>query len=353
MTSQHGASETYYPWFDWLRAVLAITVMFGHDGLIPWLYSGDLAVKVFFALSGWLIGGILMRTERSELPRFYFNRAIRIWVPYYFALAMLLGVSLLRDPVTGKWLEFVFYKLTFVYNWFGTNQLATSIDAMPERGTGNHFWSVNAEEQFYLLAPLLLVLLSDRWGRSIIVWCMLAALAWLSRQYASIVFGVVAAVFAYSKPGILRGAPSRVLLGVVALASAGAMAFNFHYQLIAPFFSICVVLLLAIPGSRQPLGEIAGGMSYPLYLNHWIGGYATNALLQPFGLRGSVAGHILSTLLNISFAIALYWYMDRRILIHRHQWYSKRRGLFAMRIAYLLVVVGFLVGITLLLQPEF
>lgn len=350
MTSQHAAPPTYYPWFDWLRALLAMVVMMGHDGLIPWSHSGDLAVKVFFALSGWLIGGILLQTERGDLPRFYFNRAIRIWAPYFLALALLLCASLLREPVTGKWLEFVFYKLTFVYNWFGASQLATSIDAMPERGTGNHFWSVNAEEQFYLLAPLLLVVSSQRFGRSIIVWVALATLAWLSRQYASIVFGVVAALAAHTEPGLFQSSRVRVLLGLIALASASALAVNFQYDLISPFLAISTVLLLAVPGPRQPWGEIAGGMSYPLYLNHWIGVYVANALLQPFGLRGSMAGHALSTLLNIALGVVLYLYMDRQLLNRRSAWYTRSRGMWVTRVAYLTVAIGLLVGIALSLQ---
>lgn len=350
MTARHADAPTYYPWFDWLRALLAMVVMMGHDGLIPWHYSGDLAVKVFFALSGWLIGGILLHTERGNLPRFYFNRAIRIWVPYFLALVLLLCASLIREPVTGKWLEFVFYKLTFVYNWFGTSQLATNVESMPLRGTGNHFWSVNAEEQFYLLAPLLLVLSSKRFGRSLIVWVALASLAWLSRQYASILFGVVAAVAANAEPGMFQSARARALLGVTALASAAALAFNFHYELISPFLAISTVLLLAVPGPRQPLGEIAGGMSYPLYLNHWIGVFVANALLQPFGLRGSMAGHALSTLLNIALAVVLYLYMDRQLLNRRDGWYTRSRGLWVTRVAYLMVALGLLVGVALSLQ---
>ncbi|WP_368509181.1 acyltransferase family protein [Aliiglaciecola sp. 1_MG-2023] len=60
-----------------------------------------MAVDIFFALSGWLIGGILLETKRKDLPRFYFNRAIRIWVPYYIALILLLLLSLMTDPLDG------------------------------------------------------------------------------------------------------------------------------------------------------------------------------------------------------------------------------------------------------------
>jgi peptidoglycan/LPS O-acetylase OafA/YrhL len=150
--------------------------MFYHDGAIGWHHAGNFAVQVFFALSGWLIGGILLKMDPSGLPRFFFNRAIRLWIPYYIALFCLLFVSVIREPITYKWLEIVAYKVTFVYNLFGTPQLLEFAAMMPQKGTLTHVWSVNAEEQFYLLAPLLLVLLAKQFGRSTLVWAFIAFL---------------------------------------------------------------------------------------------------------------------------------------------------------------------------------
>jgi len=120
------AVAKYYGWFDWLRFALALVVLLYHDGIFRWEQAGNFGVQVFFALSGWLIGGILCKTERSALKRFYFNRALRIWCPYLLALTFLVMGSLLHDHLTSKWLEIVFYKFTFVYNLFGTPQLARS-----------------------------------------------------------------------------------------------------------------------------------------------------------------------------------------------------------------------------------
>lgn len=330
----------YYPWFDWLRAVLAIVVMIGHDGLIPWKGSGNFAVQVFFALSGWLIGSILVDTERRNLPHFYFNRAVRIWVPYYLALALLVAASLLRDPVDAKWIEFIVYKLTFVYNWFGTPQLATHVQQMPLAGTGNHFWSVNAEEQFYLMAPLLLVLTVPRIGRSVVAWLVIAVAAWWMHASASIVFGVTAAVVARFHPHFFSLPAVRAVALVVGLAAAAGIAMDGDYWLLAPPVAICIVLLLARKGQRQRLGAIAGGMSYPLYLNHWIGVYVANAALKPFGLRESAIRHVVSTLVNFAIAIGLYWCVDRRLLARRHAYYTPARGRLATAMAYGTIVVG-------------
>ena len=344
-------TSVYYPWFDWLRAILAITVMLGHDRLIPWSHSGDFAVKVFFALSGWLIGGVLMNTPRHQLTRFYFNRAVRIWVPYYFGLALLLVASLLQQPVvTAKWFEIVTYQLTFVYNLFGRHQLEQYANAMPLRGTGNHFWSVNAEEQFYLLAPLLLVLAPRRFGRSVAVWVLLALAASASSQYSTVVLGVGAAVIAHRHPGVFSGQWIRMAIAALAVVLTTAVASTLMYDGLAPLLATCIVLLLAVEGRRQPIGVVAGGMSYPLYLNHWIGGFAARALLTPFGLRESVLTHVVSNSLNIGLAVGLYWYVDRQLLLHRSRFYTPRLGLIATRIAYAIVLSGLVCGLILMAQ---
>lgn len=75
-----------YAAFEVLRFLLAFTVLLSHKGVLTWENAGNLAVQVFFALSGWLVGSILCRTDRSELSRFYFNRATRIWIPYFFTV---------------------------------------------------------------------------------------------------------------------------------------------------------------------------------------------------------------------------------------------------------------------------
>jgi peptidoglycan/LPS O-acetylase OafA/YrhL len=338
----------YYPWFDWLRLLLAGAVLLSHEGLIAgWPMAGNFAVKVFFALSGWLIGGLLLETRRAELPRFYFNRALRIWCPYFLALAFLVGASLWRDPVTAKWSEFVFYKATFVYNLFGLPQLAEHGQEMPLGGTGSHFWSVNAEEQFYLLAPLLLVLAPPRYGRSVIVWIALAALAWVSGTYASIVFGVLAAVIMHKYGAFHESRWTRFAAGLIATMCAVGFALGMSYESLAPICSIAVVLLFAVHGPQHAWGRIAGGMSFPLYLNAWIAVFASHALFKRIGMAESFAQHASTILLSLIIAAALYCYLDRRILDRRRQIYTPSRARAAIAIAYSLVVIGICVGLVL------
>jgi peptidoglycan/LPS O-acetylase OafA/YrhL len=322
--------------------------MFHHDGLNNiWPQAGNFAVQVFFALSGWLIGGLLMHLKASDVPRFYFNRAVRIWIPYFIAFALLVGASLLRDPVTNKWIEFVFYKFSFVYNIFGPSQLACCKQDMPLAGTGNHFWSVNAEEQFYLLAPLILVFVPSRYGRSVVVWGALALVAWVSKTYASIVFGVLAAVIESQFGIISRYKRLHLIYAICVAVSIYSFYVGWQYELIVPFCSIALVLLLAKKGGQNRLGTLVGGISYPLYLNHWIGVFVMNAIMKPFELQGSFLRHILSAIVNITFAALLYWWVDRSVLALRPRIYTEIRGRRAMVLAYGMVAIGICVGVFL------
>lgn len=337
----------YYPYFDYLRISLAMVVMLHHDGLFPWQHSGNLAVQVFFALSGWLIGGILLRLSSADLPRFYFNRAVRIWIPYFLAFSLLIALSLLRDPIDAKWAEIVFYKFSFVYNIFGTPQLAEYKAAMPLDGTGSHFWSVNAEEQFYLIAPLLLVLAAARYGRTVLLWSLVALAAWITNQYASIAFGVLAAVVVFHHGDVhLTPAARWSVLGITATAALGMYA-GFDYDLLAPAFSIGVVLLLAVNGPQNQIGKFLGGMSYPLYLNHWIGVFVGHALLTPFGLRDAGIRVLLSALVSLGIAAALYWWVDRRMLSMRGQMYSHTRAAVITVMAYATMITGIVIGMAI------
>jgi peptidoglycan/LPS O-acetylase OafA/YrhL len=351
LASPIARAPNYYPWFDWLRLVLAGAVLLSHEGLIAaWPQAGNFAVQVFFAMSGWLIGGILLNTEKNELSRFYLNRALRIWCPYFLALGLLVAASLLRDPVTAKWIEFVFYKATFVYNLFGVPQLAKHVQEMPMAGTGNHFWSVNAEEQFYLLAPLLLVLAPSRYGRSVTLWITLAVLAWFSGTYASIVFGVLAAVIMHNHGAFHESHWTRLGAGLAATLCALGLAAGMNYESLAPICSIAVVLLFAVKGPQHVWGRFAGGMSFPLYLNAWIAVFITQALFKRLGMASTFAHHASTLVLSLIIAASLYWNFDRRILNRRRQIYTPGRARATIAIAYTSVAIGVFIGLILALR---
>ncbi|WP_256996574.1 acyltransferase family protein [Methylococcus capsulatus] len=339
--------HVYFPWFDWLRITLATTVLLYHEGLLAWSRVGNFSVQVFFALSGWLIGWILLNTEKKDIPHFYFNRAIRIWLPYFLTLILLVSASILHDKITPKWWEFVIYKSLFVYNWFGTRQLDTFLQEMPLQGTGNHFWSINTEEQFYLFAPIPLVLVNKRFGQNLLIWVAIALIAWLTKDYASIALGVLAAVAVKQYGNFHETTKARVILFITAIASMVTMLLNDNlYAKVAPFCAVSIVLLLSIRGEKNHLGKFMGGISYPLYLNAWIGGFIANAFAKHIIAVTPNVKHGIAILLSFLIASTLYWFIERPMLNMRAKLYSGRLAKLVVLVGYLSIFAGIGFGLS-------
>ncbi|MBL1321897.1 MAG: acyltransferase [Methylophaga sp.] len=338
----------YFLLFDWLRIILAIIVALGHDDVIQWQHAGNLSVQVFFALSGWLIGGILLGTKEEELPRFFFNRVTRIWIPYLIAIFLMICASFLKDDLTAKWLEIVFYKITFVYNLFGTSQLEEFKHLMPLQGSVSHFWSICAEEQFYLLAPLIIVLMPVRIGKSLLLWLIISMLAISFNAYAAIALGVLASILKASFGNWHMSNKSIVLLCISLFMSITFMYVESTlYIYVAPIFSIVLVLLLARPGPKNKISQFLGGMSYPFYLNHWIGIFCAHAILDPFGMRDGSLSKVIALALNLIIAAVLYYLVDSNIRKYRTSWFTFSRGISSTVAAYGLMIMGLFGGLVI------
>ena len=347
-------SDAYFPLFDWLRFAMASLVLASHSGLLPsYEHAGNFGVQVFFALSGWLIGGILLRIKKEQLPKFYFNRVVRIWVPYYLAFLFLILASLLHDKQIGlKWLEFVCYKATFVWNIFGTPQLNAAIDKMPLKGTGNHFWSVNLEEQFYLIVPFFLVLL-PRLGRNLLLWGLFASIACsFGSNSAAVVLGVFFAVLHEKIPYFHLRSPWRLIILLVLVISSILIFITDYYFKIAPIAGATIVLLLAVPGKKSAAGGLFGGLSYQLYLNQWIGGFFVQATFLTLGLsKTNFLVMPLSIVFDIFLAGGLYIFIDRKLLAARSRLYTPTIGKSAMITGYVTVTTGLVFGSALKMFP--
>ncbi|MEM9494482.1 MAG: acyltransferase [Pseudomonadota bacterium] len=342
-----GATANYFPGFDWLRLTLAMMVALSHDNAPLGHNAADFAVQVFFALSGWLIGGILLNSRREDLPRFYFNRAARIWIPYYFAVALLFGLSFVRDPVGASWFEYLFYDITYTHNWFISPRIGEIAKDLPLEGTNNHFWSLSVEEQFYLVAPLLIIF--TRWGRSPFAWGVIAIAAIAANfWYGSIALGVLAVILHHRvKDWHLRPEARAAILGVLVVCVGIYLANHELYRFVAPFASVAIVLLLAKPGAKSRIGAFAGGISYPLYLNHWIGIFATHEVLERAAFIGEAGSIVLGGVLNLLVASLFFVAIDEQVRKRRSALFSPQLGKAAAVVAYTLVIVGAIGGLGL------
>jgi peptidoglycan/LPS O-acetylase OafA/YrhL len=158
-TATAPATSRRQPELMGLRAVLIGFVITKHWTLVAFPF-GELGRLPLFVLSGYLISGIIWKTEiywaggRARLRRlgvFYTRRFLRIIPPYYASLALgaLLPLAALHQ-----------YPGWFVLPL--ANVLCYRLGHWPE-GVG-HYWTLAVEEQFYFIWPLLLGLFRRRAG---------------------------------------------------------------------------------------------------------------------------------------------------------------------------------------------
>ena len=148
-----------------------------------WLPGGFLGVEVFFVISGYLITLLLIaeqeRTGRIHLGHFWLRRARRL-LPALFVMLFLLitYTTIFRSDALGKLrgdvLAGVFYVSNWYQIWVGAGYSSTG-DFAPLR----HLWSLAVEEQFYLVWPLVMVVLlrvGTRRVFDVAKWLVVAAL---------------------------------------------------------------------------------------------------------------------------------------------------------------------------------
>ncbi|MGA2429294.1 MAG: acyltransferase [Candidatus Acidiferrum sp.] len=317
-----GASSSgRIPELDGLRGMAILLVLLchfignsDHTSLPVWLdrffwvfRSGWMGVDLFFVLSGFLIGGILLdsRSSADYFQRFYIRRVHRI-LPIYFLLMLLFTLTVVilqffpqgRTTVSLREL-LVLPKCVF----FLQNFLASFTDFQWRWFVVT--WSLAVEEQFYLVAPFFVRFLSlPRLTRLLVSFVVASptlrfvgfcyfhggllngALAWRADTLA---FGMLAAI-AWRTPAIQEALirNRRRLQWIVAVFAVGILlllkslivlplplvAVSFGYSWIAAFFTCLLLLIISQSGGwitalmRMSWLRFLGTISYCLYLVH-------------------------------------------------------------------------------------
>ncbi len=152
-------------------------------------HSGGLGVRIFFAISGYLITTLLLseiqKTGDLSLRRFYFRRTLRILPPYYVYLACIMALTTAGVFTLGPG--------DALHAWTFT----TNFNALTAAWPVVHSWSLSIEEQFYLLWPGLLLLLGPRRARPALVTVIIAAALWRMAAYARLITIGEAAQYAF------------------------------------------------------------------------------------------------------------------------------------------------------------
>ncbi len=298
------------PALDGLRAIAVVCVVLFHFNTKPRLPGGSLGVDLFFALSGFLITTLLIEewytTGTISLGRFYVRRFLRLFPAFFAFVVVVVGVKVVfRDtefaghPAISDTLENAAYGLAYVYSW------AIAFDSVESFGFG-HLWTLSIEEQYYLVWPvLLLVMLRLRLPLPAVI-AVTGVLALLStsvpwilgdptwrrlyygadyRAHGLLIGSMAGMLFAggFIRASNFRHPIALVAVGVSAAYIAGIMLFSsdkavflfmFGYPLVAVASALIVVATAFVSGGwpLRILGNhvvtYVGRRSYAIYLWH-------------------------------------------------------------------------------------
>jgi len=262
-------------------------------------------VDLFFALSGFLITGILLDSRQCNgyFRNFYIRRALRI-MPLYYAV-LVVAIFLVPHVLGFSRLPAIYSRLTDNQIWLWTylqNYLQTK-GAHQLPGLG-HFWSLAVEEQFYWVWPLVIYFVSSRslLRICVAVCCLEPVLRlsllffgfspWAVRQYTftridTLLYGAIAAiVFRNTELVTSRRRLILVLVGTAAgVLSAIVVRHGFlpyespetlvaGYSALGLLFAVIIYLCASTEGRlsalfSNPLLRWFGRCSYAIYIFHW------------------------------------------------------------------------------------
>ncbi|NHI17466.1 acyltransferase family protein [Microbacterium excoecariae] len=330
-----AARASFRPDIQALRALAVASVLLYH--LWPnRLTGGFVGVDVFFVISGYLITSHLIRerhrTGRIALGAFWARRAARL-LPASLLVLAVTAIAVVVVVPTALWRQFlgdITASALYIENW---RLLVDSVDYLAAENQASpvqHFWTLSAEEQFYVLLPLLLVMtmaLFRRfpWRRVILVAIAVATVAsfahsvWLlaaapGQAYFSTFsraweFGA-GALLAFAPP-LTSGRAGAVVstAGVAAIAwstvgLSGADPFPGAWALVPVVGTAAAIwggahAPLAAAGRLAPVAFL-GRVSYAVYLWHW-----PLIVLVPFATSRALT--TLDKVAIAAVAIALAW----------------------------------------------
>ena len=301
----------YRPELDGLRAVAVVSVILFHLGL-PYTPGGFVGVDVFFVLSGYLITRQIaweLREGRFSLLDFY-DRRIRRLFPALFVMLFVstiiaLFVLLPRDlDGFGESLVAAATSISNFYFWSESGYFAPAAETIPLL----HTWSLAVEEQFYLLFPLMLMLVW-RWRQAYVAHSLIALAilsfaisVWAARHTPDAAFYLLPSrAWELLVGSLLALAPARQRLPSwlrtaalnLGLAGIAIAVLTFHTRMPFPGFAAalqvfaCALIIWAGHASSASAPDGApsrslvvsllalrpmvfvGLISYSLYLWHW------------------------------------------------------------------------------------
>jgi peptidoglycan/LPS O-acetylase OafA/YrhL len=286
---RYSAIRNYRPDIDGLRAIAVVSVV-GFHAFPKAFPGGFIGVDIFFVISGFLISGILFeQRERGSLSiaGFYARRIRRIFPALILVLATTLTIGwCVLFPQEFRSLQAnILASAGFVSNIQLWNE-AGYFDRAAASKPLLHLWSLGVEEQFYIVWPLLIMLVGRRKAPiALLAVASFAVNLWTVRQAPSAAFYLPMSRFwemlagALLASSVLNTSALRAWFGL-GMIGAGAAFLNQDIPFPGAWALLPVVgafLVISAGAEAWPNRVILshralvfiGLISYPLYLWHW------------------------------------------------------------------------------------
>ncbi len=346
------------PSLDGIRALSVLLVFVSHAGggsVVP----GGLGVTIFFFLSGFLITTLLRlevaKTGTVSVKSFYIRRFLRLGPPLLLTLLIAYGAVLAGVHPGAATLNGFLAQVFYFANYFALFFDPTSVQVPYGSGV---LWSLSVEEHFYLVFPIVFMLLARRVSARVMMTIFIATCAfvlcwrwylatqpgfWSDRNYMatdtrldSILFGSIFAlgfdVTRASEPGVANPVRDTVLfvLGAVLLLVTLTLrnplfreTLRYTLQGIAlmPIF-FCAIVYASRPPFQwlnTPWIRRIGVYSYTIYLGHYLvlANVEHNA---PFG-RNKPVVFLVSGAIVLLYAYAVERYLESRLRVMRRRFH--------------------------------
>ena len=159
----------YIPAIDGLRAIAVMAVLLYHLGF-KWIPGGFLGVDLFFVISGYVITRLLLDSiEISgglDLRAFYRARIRRLLPALAFmVLTTIIAIGIWAPDTVKRLLLDTPFALTGSMNWWLVGHHLDYFEAIGRPPLLQHTWSLAVEAQFYLIWPLILLVILKFFGK--------------------------------------------------------------------------------------------------------------------------------------------------------------------------------------------